>query len=212
MNGIHDLGGMQDMGKLPFEANEPVFHEDWERQVLGMNLVLTMFGFWTVHEMRYSMERIPPVRYLGSPYFLHWLDGIERLLVEKGYTTREELSGGRANKPLPQGRRPSGRQPQHPAPPSPTEPPRFEVGDRLRARNLNPRTHTRLPRYVRGRLGTVSARPGAFAFADGLAQGKGADLQHVYTVRFEGSELWGPDAGAKDAVYIDLYESYVEAA
>ncbi len=77
---------------------------------------------------------------------------------------------------------------------------------------MNPRTHTRLPRYVRGRLGTVAACPGAFAFADSLAQGKGADLQHVYTVRFEGSELWGPDAGPKDAVYIDLYESYVEAA
>ena len=82
----------------------------------------------------------------------------------------------------------------------------------MRAKNIHPRTHTRLPRYVRGRIGTVAACLGAFAFADSLAQGKSTDLQHVYSIRFEGSELWGPDAGPKDAVYIDLYESYVEAA
>ena len=212
MNGIHDLGGMQDMGDLPFEANEPVFHEDWERHVLGTNVVLNMLGAYTVHELRYSMERIPPLQYLASPYFLHWLDGVERLLVEKGLVTTEELASGRSSSPLPPGRRPAGPPAQHPAPPPPSTPPRFKVGDRCRARNLNPRTHTRLPRYVRGRLGTVAACPGAFEFADRLAQGKGGELQHVYSVRFEGSELWGPDAGPKDAVYIDLYESYVEAA
>jgi nitrile hydratase len=212
MNGIHDLGGIQDMGPLPFEANEPVFHEDWERHVLGVNVMLNMLGAWTVHELRYAIERIPPLEYLGSPYFLLWLDGIERLLVEKGYATKEELASGRASSPSPQARRPGGAPPRHPVPPPPPHPPRFKVGDRLRARNLNPRTHTRLPRYVRGRLGTVAACPGAFEFADSLAQGKSGDLQHVYTVRFEGAELWGPDAGPKDAVYIDLYESYVEAA
>ena len=212
MNGIHDLGGMQDMGDLPLEANEPVFHHDWERQVLGTNVVLNMLGAYTVHELRYSMERIPPLQYLASPYFVHWLDGIERLLLEKGYVTPEELASGRSSSPLPQNRRPAGPPSQHPVPPPPASPPRFKVGDRIRARNLNPRTHTRLPRYVRGRLGTVAACPGAFEFADSIAQGKRGDLQHVYSVRFEGSELWGPDAGPKDAVYIDLYESYVEAA
>ncbi len=112
MNGIHDLGGMQDMGDLPFEANEPVFHADWERQVLGVNVVLNRLGAYTVHELRYSIERIPPLDYLGSPYFLHWLDGIERLLVEKDYVTKEELASGRASSPLPQGRRP-GADPPH---------------------------------------------------------------------------------------------------
>jgi nitrile hydratase subunit beta len=212
MNGIHDLGGMQDMGALPFEENEPVFHEDWERSVLATNFMLFMRGVYSVHELRYSMERIPPLEYLGSPYFLHWLDGIERILLEKGVITKEELASGRASSPLPQGGRPSGPPPQRPMPAPPSNPPRFKVGDRLRARNINPRTHTRLPRYVRGRVGTVAGCVGAFEFADSVAQGKGANPQHVYSVRFEGSELWGPDAGPKDAVYLDLYESYVEAA
>jgi nitrile hydratase beta subunit len=212
MNGIHDLGGMQDMGALPFEANEPVFHEDWERSVLATNFILFMRGVYNVHELRYSMERIPPLEYLGSPYFLHWLDGIERILLEKGVITKEELASGRASSPPPQDRRAGGAPPQRPMPAPPANPPRFKVGDRLRAKNINPRTHTRLPRYVRGRFGTVAACLGAFEFADSLAQGRHDNSQHVYSVRFEGSELWGPDAGPKDAVYIDLYESYVEAA
>lgn len=212
MNGIHDLGGMQDMGALPFEENEPVFHEDWERSVLATNFMLFMRGVYSVHELRYSMERIPPLDYLGSPYFLHWLDGFERILLEKGVITEEESASGRASSPWPQGGRASGVTPQRPVPAAPPNPPRFKVGDRLRARKINPRTHTRLPRYVRGRIGTVAACVGAFEFADSLAQGKRADPQHVYSVRFEGSELWGPDAGPKDAVYLDLYESYVEPA
>jgi nitrile hydratase subunit beta len=180
MNGIHDLGGMQDMGALSVEANEPVFH-----------------------------EQIPPLEYLGSPYYLRWLDGFERVLVEKGLVTPDELASGRASRPLPQDRRSGGPSPVNTPPPGP---PRFKDGDRVRAKNIHPRTHTRLPRYVRGRIGTVAACLGAFAVADSLAQGKSTDLQHVYSVRFEGSDLWGPDAGPKDAVYIDLYESYVEAA
>jgi nitrile hydratase beta subunit len=210
MNGIHDLGGMQDMGSLSIEANEPVFHEDWERGVLGVNAMLTLSGVYTVHEMRFAMEQISPLEYLGSPYYLRWLDAFERILVEKGLVTREELASGRASRPLPQDGRSGGPSPMNTPP---TEPLRFKDGDRVRAKNIHPRTHTRLPRYVRGRVGTVTAcRPGAFAVADSLAQGKRTDLQHVYSVRFEGSELWGPDAGPKDAVYIDLYESYVEAA
>jgi nitrile hydratase beta subunit len=212
MNGIHDLGGMQDMGPLPLEENEPIFHEDWERSVLATNFILFMRGVYNVHELRYSMERIPPLEYLGSPYFLHWLDGFERILLEKGVITKEELASGQASSPLPQGGRAGGAPPQRPLPAPPPNPPRFKVGDRLRAKNINPRTHTRLPRYVRGRFGTVAACLGAFEFADSLAQGRHDNNQHVYSVRFEGSELWGPDAGPKDAVYIDLYESYVEAA
>jgi nitrile hydratase beta subunit len=180
--------------------------------VLATNFILFVRGIYNVHELRYSMERIPPLEYLGSPYFLHWLDGFERILLEKGVITKEELASGRASGPLPQGGRAGGAPPQRPLPAPPPNPPRFKVGDRLRAKNINPRTHTRLPRYVRGRFGTVAACLGAFEFADSLAQGRHDNSQHVYSVRFEGSELWGPDAGPKDAVYIDLYESYVEAA
>ena len=33
MNGIHDMGGMQDMGPIQHEKNEPVFHHPWEGRV-----------------------------------------------------------------------------------------------------------------------------------------------------------------------------------
>ncbi|MPZ30419.1 MAG: nitrile hydratase subunit beta [Rhodospirillales bacterium] len=205
MNGIHDMGGLQNMGPIVVEANEPIFHADWERDVLGVNFALNMSGVYTVHELRYAIEQLPPVHYLESPYYLHWLDGFERLLQEKGYLTAQELATGQVGSAV---AAPSHR----PVPAPPREVPQFKAGDRVRARNINPRTHTRLPRYVRGRAGTVAAGLGALAFADGIAQGKSPELQHVYSVRFEASELWGPDSGSRDAVYIDLYESYVEAA
>ncbi len=88
--------------------------------------------------------------------------------------------------------------------------PRFKVGDSVVARNIHPAHHTRLPRYVRGKTGTVTATLGGFAFADTRAHGEGDQPQHMYAVRFEGAELWGPDAGSRDAVYLDLYDSYLE--
>jgi nitrile hydratase len=80
------------------------------------------------------------------------------------------------------------------------------------ARNINPVGHTRLPRYIRGRLGIVQGNHGGFVFADTRAHGLGDQPQHVYSVRFEARELWGPEAGPNDAVYIDLWDSYIEPA
>lgn len=90
--------------------------------------------------------------------------------------------------------------------------PKFRVGDRVTARNINPPTHTRVPRFVRGRQGAIIAHHGAVAFADTRAHGKGDQPQHVYGVRFEGRDLWGPDAGGKDAVHLNMWESYLEPA
>lgn len=91
-------------------------------------------------------------------------------------------------------------------------PPRFKVGDRVLARNINPVGHTRLPRYIRGKRGVVQRHHGGFAFADTRAHGRGDQPQHVYSVRFESSELWGPQGTAHDALYIDLWEAYIEPA
>jgi nitrile hydratase subunit beta len=90
--------------------------------------------------------------------------------------------------------------------------PRFKAGDVIVARNTNPPTHTRLPRYIRGKRGVVQRNYGGFAFADTRAHGLGDQPHHVYSVRFEARELWGDDAAPRDAVYIDLWEPYIEPA
>jgi nitrile hydratase subunit beta len=89
-------------------------------------------------------------------------------------------------------------------------PARFKPGDRVRARNTHPPGHTRLPRYARGRAGVVDRDHGVFVFADASGDGLGKIPQHVYSVRFAARELWGPGAGPRDAIYIDLWDDHLE--
>lgn len=90
--------------------------------------------------------------------------------------------------------------------------PRFKPGDRIVVRNLNPATHTRLPRYLRGKHGVVEHDHGVFVFPDTNAHGKGSKAQHVYAVRFAARELWGERASARDSLMIDLWDDYVDPA
>ena len=90
--------------------------------------------------------------------------------------------------------------------------PRFAAGDAVVTRNINPHSHTRLPRYVRGRRGRVEQNHGIFLFPDTNAVGAGGKPQHVYSVRFEATELWGPDGTPGDALYIDMWDDYLEPA
>ena len=92
------------------------------------------------------------------------------------------------------------------------DPPSFTVGDRVIARNITPTGHTRLPRYVRGKHGVVHGHRGVFAFADTRAHGLGDQPQHLYSVRFEARELWGESVPQRDAMYLDMWDSYVEPA
>ena len=88
--------------------------------------------------------------------------------------------------------------------------PSFKVGELIRARNINPSGHTRLPRYVRGKLGEIASDHGIFQFADSLAHGGGKQPQHLYSVKFTAQELWGQIANQQDSLYIDLWEDYLE--
>ena len=223
MNSIHDLGGMHGMGPLPLEDNEPVWHADWERGAFGVNILLLMAGVYNADESRHAMEKIPALHWLESPYYEHWVDGVERILKEKGIATEEELRTGKSVAPLPTNMQGIAAvevdniEPtcttNHPVTGPTTTEPKFKEGDRVRAININPRTHTRLPRYIRGHVGTVVRYGGPLLYADARAHGAAADTAvHSYSVRFEGNELWGPDSGPKDAVYIDLYETYIERA
>ena len=77
---------------------------------------------------------------------------------------------------------------------------------------MNPTTHTRLPRYARGKIGLVEAVRGCFVFPDSNAHGGGEDPRWLYTVRFSAAELWGADADPALEVSIDAWEPYLERA
>ena len=217
MNGIHDIGGMQDMGPVRVEKNEPVFHAEWERRVFAMDEAVD--GDWPGGASRYQKELIPPAEYLRMSYYERWLTGLSELLVKSGMVTRTELETGIA-----EGGNTKGRKVLHAAEvrpmiaggfPSTSKVPavaKFHAGERVRARNVNPTGHTRLPRYVRGKLGTIARDHGVFVFNDSQVQGLGDKPQHVYSVRFLAGELWGSAAPPSDSVYVDLWDDHLESA
>lgn len=213
MNGIHDMGGMQDMGPLRYEKNEPVFHTDWERRVFAM-----VWATDTPPGYRYPREMIPPAEYLRMSYYEIWLTGFIELMLQHGMITRAELETG---KPVPGTRNgelltvaqvPVELAKGNPAIRNVPVAPHFQTGQRVRARNMNPITHTRLPRYARGKIGTIERDHGVFVFPDTTAHQLGDKPQHVYSVRFAARELWGQQAAPQDSVYIDMWDDYLEPA
>lgn len=222
MNGAHDMGGMHGFGPVVREENEPVFHDEWEKKVFMMSRVTRTRGIINIDESRHGIERMPPAEYLAASYYERWLSSLERNLVEKGVVTQEELDARvrllqeQPDAPLPQRedpdliatlRAPSAGRDQYERP-GPA--PRFGEGDAVVARNEHPLGHTRLPRYVRGKRGTIHAVRGSYIFPDTHAHGLGEQPQPMYTVSFAGEELWGPSSEPRERVYIDLWESYLE--
>ena len=217
MNGIHDMGGMQDLGPVRPEKNEPVFHAEWERRVFAMYVAID--GDWPGGSGRYQRELIPPAEYLRMSYYERWLRSLSELLVKSGMVTRTELETGIA-----EGGNTKGRKVLRAAEvgpkiargfPSTRKVPvvaKFHVGERVRARNINPTGHTRLPRYVRGKPGTIVSDRGVFVFNDSRVQGLGDNPQHLYSVRFLARELWGSAAPPGDSVYVDLWDDHLESA
>jgi nitrile hydratase subunit beta len=219
MNGVHDMGGMQCMGPVRPEKNEPVFHERWEARVLA--LVLAMFAWrkWNLDAFRYEQENTPPAEYLRMSYYERWLSSLTELLVKRGMATRAEIENGTPHA--------SSRKATPPVT-AETVPlmiaggllasrdlpvvARFRAGQRVRGSNINPIGHTRLPRYARGKLGTVEHDHGVFVFPDTNAQFLGEKPQHLYSVRFTARELWGEQAAPRDAVYVNLWDDYLEPA
>lgn len=219
MNGIHDMGGMQDMGPIQHEKNEPVFHARWEGRLFGLYILTGAWRRWTLDAARYERELIPPDEYLRMSYYEKWFAGFIELLVKRGLITRNEAQRGlpspsssRATPPLTAEMVLPMLAKGRPASRDATVAPHFKVGERVRARTINPTGHTRLPRYARGRLGTIERDHGVFVFPDTNANFSGEKPQHVYSVRFAARELWGEQTESQDAVYIDLWDDYLEPA
>jgi nitrile hydratase subunit beta len=226
MNGVHDLGGMHGFGPVGLEPREPVFHAEWERRTFALTLAMGAWRRWNLDMSRHAREQMPPAEYLATSYYEHWLWGLERLLERHGFLARADLDR----------RVREGADPDRPGAVEPLAgalradgiprllrnrraarlddpiPPKFKEGDEVVARRMNPPGHTRIPRYVRGRRGVIDRDHGVFIFPDTHAAGLGRKPQHVYSVRFAARELWGPDGHLRDAVYVDLWDDYLEPA
>ncbi len=202
MNGVHDLGGMHGFGAVVIEMNEPVFHAAWEAKVRAMQQAL--HGYYNLDEFRHAIERMPPARYLEASYYEKWLHALETLALEKGVVTRAELAGGplETAPPAPRERRSKAERPPLAA--------RFAPGDQVVTRVMNPKGHTRLPRYARGKRGVVRTVNGPYLLPDTHVE-LSEDWQPVYAVQFTARELWGEGAAERDLVCIDCWESYLKS-
>ena len=218
MNGAHDMGGVHGFGPVVQEENEPNFHADWEAKAFALQMSASG-GRWNIDMSRFARENSPPADYLARSYYDMWAYGLEKLIVESGMVTPDELAAARdgahfepvqtpTDGPEKVGRamRAGGS-----ARVEVDVAPLFAAGQSVRASIDAPLTHTRCPQYVRGRIGVVDRDHGVFTFPDTHAHGGGPKPQHVYAVRFEATELWG-SASQGGAVYVDLWDDYLELA
>lgn len=215
MNSIHDLGGMDGWGPVSPEPNEPTFHEAWEGRVHAIQRAMSYTGIWNIDQSRASIEAMNPVDYVTFSYYKKWFLGLERRLQSHGLVDADELAAGQSLRPgktlsrkLTPADIPTLKRGEFSRPPSAE--PLFISGDRVRTRNLNPTTHTRLPRYARDKVGTVEANRGCHVFPDSVASGQGENPQWLYTVAFSARTLWGADADESITISIEAFEPYLE--
>lgn len=199
MNGAHDLGGRMGFGPIAAPPSEPVFHEKWEGHMAALMMVVP--GGWSIDEDRAACESMHPAKYLKTSYYEHWLHGLETLLQkhtpDNSNPTRPEniwaavTARGSYVRDV-------------------TTPAAFAIGQKIRVKVMSPITHTRAPRYVRGRVGEAVKIHGAHVFPDSNALGLGENPQWLYTMRFTAKELWSHTND--DSVMLDLWEPYLEPA
>ena len=219
MNGPQDLGGMMGFGPINPEPNEPYFHAEWERRALAITLGAAALGEWNLDMGRHARESLAPSIYYTASYYEIWTRALANMLAERQMVTAEELRVGHALNPTVATQKPKATAQQieqalangtpysRPA----TSQARFKIGDLVHTRVMNPQTHTRLPRYARGKKGVIDNVHGVFVFPDTNAHGLGEDPQWCYTVRFNGRELWGEDSDPALDVCVDCWESYLQS-
>jgi nitrile hydratase subunit beta len=215
-NTVHDMGGMQGFGPIEPEPNEPVFHAAWEGRVHAMQRMLGAAGLWSIDGGRASLETLPPATYLASTYYQRWFLGLERRVVKYRLVGEDELTAGHSLHAAPalphQMTAADALKPpirgnfERPA----SAPAKFKPGDRVCTRNINPATHTRLPRYARDKEGVVEAIRGCHVYPDTAALDvHNESPQWLYAVVFTGKELWGDDADPTIRVSIEAFEPYL---
>ena len=217
MDGIHDMGGTQGWGSVGIDPDEPVFQEPWEAKAFAFGALSARLSGTNLDTMRHAIDRQQPYDYLVDGYYGRWLGAVETMLVDSGVLAPGAVEA--------RARRLRGEDVDEPPEPVLNKPdyqptaagslrtidvePAYSVGQQVRARSTGPAGHTRLPRYVRGRVGTVTAVQPSQVLPDTNAHFEGENAQPVYAVAFDSTELWGPGADPF-VLTIDLYESYLE--
>jgi nitrile hydratase subunit beta len=219
VDGIHDMGGTQDWGHVTIDPDEQVFAEPWEAKAFAFGALAPRLSGTNLDAMRHAIDRQHPYDYLADGYYGRWLGCVETLLTDSGVLApgavearARRLRGEDVSEPPPPTPNKPDYQPSGPGSLRPVDrPPRFAPGDRVRPRTLGPSGHTRLARYVRGKVGTVVLVQPGHLLPDSHAHFRGEKAQQVYAVRFDSTELWGDDA-EPFTVAIDLYDDYLEPA
>ena len=219
-----DIGGLRHpaIGALHHQAEPPQYHHAWEPRVMAMALATGALGQWTIDHSRHQRESIPQSDYLAWPYYRIWFEALCALLQQRQLVTEGECRAAAPQalhplsaRALPVGRVDAALQAGSPTERVPTAPARFGVGDRVRVRVMAAGGHTRAPRYVQGRVGTIEALHGAHLFPDrrvalGPLPPFDEQPEWLYTVVFDGQTLWG-DAGEPHLqVSVDAFEPYLE--
>jgi nitrile hydratase len=223
MNGVHDMGGQQGFGPVLLEKNEPLFHADWESRAMAITVAMGASGQWNIDLSRSARESLPPAIYLSSTYYEIWIRALEKLMLERGMVTPAELASGqqiapaiKVSKVLRKDTVDAALKAGSPTERPINQPAQFLVGQKVRARNMHPQGHTRLPRYVRGHVGTIVSVHGGHVFPDGhtlhATPPFNVPVEWLYTVVFDGPTLWGEGSDPTVEVTVDAWESYLEAA
>ena len=220
MDGVHDMGGMHGFGRIERQDDKPAFHEVWEGRVMGISQATPVP---IAGGMRSKIEGLDPALYLSSSYYERWLHARIQGLIEAGAITAEELEAKvayyRANPdaalPEPPDETESARREQPRSKSTGDSPalssPAFSVDDRVRVRNMHPAGHSRLPRYIRGKVGKVVRVYRHQRVQDHEPIGDHEGPQPVYAVEFDGDEVWGTFAEPNSRVLLDMWESYLVA-
>ena len=219
MNGAHDMGGMMGFGPVNAETDEPVFHAEWEKRAMALNLATGAMGAWNIDIGRHARENRNPREYLDSSYYQLWMLGLRQLLLERNLIGADELEAGRSLRPgakvarvLAGGKAEAAMMRMVPYERAPTSEARFKAGMKVRTKEMHPAGHTRLPRYVRGRVGTIDIVHGVHVFPDSHAHGQGEQPHWLYCVSFAATELWGSDADPAISISTDCWEPYLDPA
>ncbi len=231
----HYIGGLEGLGPIDFDKR--VFAEEWEKRIFGIHVAMmglsnhlplapTQSRFknkWSWADLRTAAESMNPLDYFKYRYYEKWLGGVSDFFVEEGYITEDELNAETAA--ILKGASPAAPQPVDPAIDARIEQylltgdlakrnvayvNRFAVGDEVLVRNVPAAAHTRLPGFLRDRIGTIEAvYPDAYSyFNDTGADGLGPAMP-VYCVKFEPDELWGAMAEPGFVLYADLFDAYL---
>lgn len=87
---MHDRGGWPGAGPVDKSEHDLSW---WEKRTDAIVMLLTspQKRLMRVDELRRAIEGMEPARYEKCTYYERWIAAVEKLMVEKGVLTREEI-------------------------------------------------------------------------------------------------------------------------